>query len=77
MKQLLLILGVFAICSMPLSAKATEEISTQTADDNRALVAIQKQPSKENKQQANRNWLCIVVQVNGKVKDSDTSTIGD
>ncbi len=81
MKQLLLILGVFALCSMPLSVKATEEttleVPSQVADDNRALVAIQKQPSKENKQQANRNWFCIVVQVNGKVKDSDTSTVGN
>ena len=75
MKQILLVLGVFAICSLPLSVKATEEISTQTADDNRALVAVQKQPSKDNKQQANRNWFCIVVQVNGKIKDSDLSDI--
>ena len=75
MKQLLLVLGVFAICSLPLSVKAVEEVSTQTADDNRALVAVQKQPSKDNKQQANRNWFCIVIQVNGKVKDSDNSTI--
>lgn len=81
MKQLLLILGVFALCSLPLSVQATEEVAlevpSQVADDNRALVAIQKQPSKENKQQANRNWFCIVVQVNGKVKDSDTSTVGN
>ena len=75
MKQILLVLGVFALCSLPLSVKANEEISTQTADDNRALVAVQKQPSKDNKQQANRNWFCIVIQVNGKVKDSDTSDI--
>ena len=70
MKQILLVLGVFALCSLPLSVQATEEISTQTADDNRALVAVQKQPSKDNKQQANRNWFCIVIQVNGKVKDN-------
>jgi hypothetical protein len=73
MKQLLLVLGVFAICSLPLSVKATEEISTQTADDNRALIAVQKQPPKDNKQQANRNWFCIVVQINGKIKDSANS----
>lgn len=70
-KQLLLILGVFAICSLPLSAKAVEEVApSQVADDNRALVTVQKQPAKDNKQQANRNWFCIVIQVNGKVKDS-------
>jgi hypothetical protein len=79
MKQLLLILGVFAICSLPLSVQATEEVAlevpSQVADDNRALLTVQKQPAKENKQQANRNWFCIVVQVNGKIKDSDTSDI--
>lgn len=79
MKQLLLILGVFAICSLPLSVKANEEVAlevpSQVADDNRALLTVQKQPAKENKQQANRNWFCIVVQVNGKIKDSDLSDI--
>ena len=79
MKQLLLILGVFAICSLPLSVQAIEEVAlevpSQVADDNRALLTVQKQPAKENKQQANRNWFCIVVQVNGKIKDSDLSDI--
>lgn len=79
MKQILLVLGVFAICSLPLSVQATEEVAlevpSQVADDNRALLTVQKQPSKDNKQQANRNWFCIVIQVNGKVKDSDTSDI--
>lgn len=79
MKQILLVLGVFAICSLPLSVKATEEVAlevpSQVADDNRALLTVQKQPAKENKQQANRNWLCVVIQINGKVKDSDLSDI--
>ena len=77
MKQILLVLGVFAICSLPLSVQATEEVAlevpSQVADDNRALLTVQKQPAKENKQQANRNWFCIVVQVNGKIKDSADS----
>ena len=78
MKAVLFILGVFALCSFPLSVQAIEEVAlevtpSQVADDNRALVTIQKQPAKENKQQANRNWFCIVVQVNGKVKDSADS----
>jgi glycine cleavage system H lipoate-binding protein len=77
MKQILLVLGVFALCSLPLSVKATEEVAlevpSQVADDNRALLTVQKQPAKENKQQANRNWFCIVIQVNGKIKDSANS----
>jgi hypothetical protein len=77
MKQILLVLGVFALCSLPLSVKATEEVAlevpSRVADDNRALLTVQKQPAKENKQQANRNWFCIVIQVNGKIKDSANS----
>ena len=81
MKQILFILGVFALCSLPLSVQATEEVAlevpSQVVDDNRALLTVQKQPAKENKQQANRNWFCVVVQINGKVKDSNTTDIGN
>ena len=74
MKELIVIMGVFALCSLPLSVKAMEaetlEVTpSQVVDDNRGVVAIQKQPSKDNKQQANRNWFCIVIQINGKIKD--------
>lgn len=80
MKQLFLILGVFALCSLPLSAKATEEVvlevtPSQVADDNRALLTVQKQPAKENKQRANRNWFCVIVQINGKIKDYSDSEL--
>ena len=81
MKQFLLVLGVFVLCSLPLSVQATEEVAlevpSQVADDNRALLTVQKQPAKENKQQTNRNWFCVIVQINGKVKDSDTTPIGN
>ena len=80
MKQLFLILGVFAICSLPLSVQAVEEVAlevtpSQVADDNRALLTVQKQPAKENKQQANRNWFCVIVQINGKIKDYSDSEL--
>ena len=50
---------------------ADEVQPAQTANDNRAVVTVQKQPAKENKQQVKNNWFCIVIQVNGKIKDSD------
>ena len=82
MKQILLVLGMFVLCSLPLSVKAVEEVAleatpSQVANDNRALLIVQKQPAKENKQQANRNWFCVVIQVNGKIKDSNTTDIGN
>ena len=74
MKKLALVLSLLLFYAVPTLA---ETEATQVADDNRALVTVQKQPAKENKQQANRNWFCIVVQVNGKIKDSDSTAIGN
>ena len=51
---------------------ATEQ-PLQSVNDNRVVAAIQKQPSKANKQEAKRNWFCIVIQINGKVKDYNNS----
>lgn len=68
MKKLGIVLGLLLFCGT--ACVADEVIPQQNADDNRALVTVQKQPAKDNKQQANRNWFCIVIQVNGKVKDS-------
>lgn len=47
----------------------------QNFKDNKSVIAIQKQPAYESvqKQQVKNNWFCIVVQVNGKIKDFDTS----
>jgi hypothetical protein len=50
-------------------ANANQEINIE---DNKAVLAIQKQPVDEKsaqKQNVGRNWFCIVIQVNGKVKD--------
>lgn len=50
-------------------ANANQEINIE---DNKAVIAVQKQPVDEKsaqKQNVGRNWFCIVIQVNGKVKD--------
>ena len=69
MKKLAIILSLLLFCSQIVLADEVQP--AQTANDNRAVVTVQKQPAKENKQQVKNNWFCIVIQVNGKIKDSD------
>lgn len=46
-----------------------QEVPQQVANDNRAVVSIQKQPTiKEQNQGVSRNWFCIILQWNGAVK---------
>ena len=40
MKQILLVLGVFAICSLPLSVKATEKEVTQEVINEKSYATI-------------------------------------
>lgn len=69
MKKLLL-LGLSTILLM--SVKCYAEESTQAVNDNKAVIAVQKQPPNElQKQKASNNKWCIIIQVNGKVKDSN------
>ena len=67
MKKLSIILGLLLFCSQACIADEVEP--AQTANDNRAVITVQKQPAKENKQEVKNNWFCIILQVNGKVKD--------
>lgn len=82
MKQLLLILGVFALCSLPLSAKATEEVALEvTPSENQqsievenagALLLFQKQPIYEKQFQVikvKKSGAITIFQINGKIKD--------
>lgn len=69
MKKLAIILSLLLFCGQIVLADEVQP--AQTANDNRAVVTVQKQPAKENKQQVKNNWFCIVIQVNGKIKDSD------
>lgn len=70
MKKLFIILGLLLICSNTVFAVD----STQVVEDNKAVVAVQKQPTNENNKQAvKNNWFSIVIVVNGKVKDTVNS----
>lgn len=61
----LLLLGLQGFCADTLQPE-------QNFEDNRASISIQKQPATENtqKQKIKNNWFCIIIQVNGKIKDS-------
>lgn len=70
MKKTAIILGLFAFCVQAVLAEGVEP--AQTANDNRALISIQKQPANETqKQEISQNKWCIIIQVNGKVKESN------
>lgn len=73
MKKLFnIMLTLLLFCGQAVFADEIE--AAQTANDNRAVIAVQKQPAKENKQEVKNNWFCIILQINGKVKglpDSD------
>ena len=61
---------------LPSIVFANEAQPSQNFEDNKAVVAIQKQPTGDNqKQTIKNNWFCIVIQVNGKaiegVRDVD------
>lgn len=78
MKKLAFILGLLLFCSQVVFAGEVVNTANQdiVIEDNKAVFTIQKQPNDENsmqKQDVKRNWFCIVIQINGKVKDFDTS----
>ena len=83
MKQILLVLGVFALCSLPLSAKAVETEITPTenqqlveVENAGALFLFQKQPVYEKQLQiirVKKSGAITIFQINGKIKDSNTS----
>ena len=78
MKKIAFILGLLLFCSQTVLADEVVNTANQdiVIEDNKAVFTIQKQPNDENsmqKQDVKRNWFCIVIQINGKVKDSDTA----
>lgn len=67
---LFMVLAMFFLCNQGVYANQDINI-----EDNKAVISIQKQPTQENeqKQEVKNNWFCIVVQLNGKIKDTDTT----
>ena len=53
-----------------------EEMANQEIEvnDNKAVVMVQKQPTQATstqKQAVKNNWFCIVIQVNGKIQETN------
>ena len=71
MKKFLL---VSVLCLFFSNVAFCEEVKQpeQQVNDNRATISIQKQPAMEEapqKQEIKQNKWCIIIQVNGKVKE--------
>ena len=52
------------------------ELQEINLENNKAVVSVQKQPFDEKstqKQTIKNNWFCIILQVNGKIQDSNTT----
>lgn len=75
MKQVILfVIGVYALCALPLSAQEIETNTTQTIKNDQSYfsASLQKQPEKNGKQGITNHFtfFTINVQINGKIKDS-------
>lgn len=76
MKKLAILLTLLLFCSESVFAADTATASPeQKFSENKAVITVQKQPATENtqKQGVKNNWFCIVVQVNGKINDSNST----
>lgn len=76
MKKLSIVLAILFFCASGVFADEIVNTANQdiVVEDNKAVFTIQKQPNDENsmqKQDVKRNWFCIVIQINGKIKDFD------
>lgn len=78
MKKLIIALGIIFFCAQSVFANDNQIQANQdiNIEDNKAVVTVQKQPTNAEsmqKQVVKNNWFCIVLQVNGKIKDSNTT----
>lgn len=78
MKKLSIILGLLLFCNSVVFANDVSDPETletsQISNDNRAVISVQKQPATAEqsiqKQEVKQNKWCIIIQVNGKIKDN-------
>ena len=78
MKKLSIILGLLLFCNSVVFASDISDPETletsQISNDNRAVISVQKQPATAEqsiqKQEVKQNKWCIIIQVNGKIKDN-------
>lgn len=68
MKKLTILTALCIFCALPVLSAETPAM--QTTNDNRAVISVQKQPAgAEQKQEAKQNKWCIIIQINGKMKE--------
>lgn len=75
-KIITLALLVHTFCYQSVLAAETMANQDVKAENNKAVIEVQRQPTSPSSQQkanVKNNWFCVVVQVNGKTKDTDTS----
>lgn len=70
------VLSIFAVLFMLGNIAFAEELANQemNVNDNKAVVMVQKQPTQSTstqKQAVKNNWFCIVIQVNGKIQETN------
>lgn len=78
MKKLIIALGIILFCGQTVFADDVQNQANQdiNIEDNKAVVTVQKQPTNAEsmqKQAVKNNWFCIIVQVNGKIKNFDNA----
>ncbi len=72
MKKIFLsVAACIVLFSSAALAEEASSLSEQTLkfDENKAAIAVQKQPSTDShnqKAEVKKNWFCIIIQVNGK-----------
>lgn len=75
MKKLSFILGILLFCSLVVFADEVTPQQTIKNEQSYFTANLQKQPEKESKQKIGNHFSFFVVniQINGKIKDSDTA----
>lgn len=71
-KILMLFILSILFCNSSFANETEYANQEMSINENKAVVMIQKQPTDEKskqKQSVKNNWFCIVVQVNGKIKE--------
>lgn len=73
MNKLFITLSLLFVCTgIAFADTNTTANQSMTVEENKAVIMVQKQPTDEmsaQKQNVKNNWFCIVIQVNGKIKE--------
>lgn len=75
MRKLLLTLSILLIGSVCYAQETTEAVQSVNVEKSGAVFKIQKQPMTGKSTQTvnvSKSGLCVIIQINGKVKENDT-----